>query len=571
MGVAGDPEGLLGAGRGALDAGEWTTARRSFEAALEREETAEALHGLGTALWWLEETEASLRYRERAYATFRRGPDPDPFQAALVALQLGPHYGGSLGNLAAARGWLGRAARLVEEFELAPLEGWVLLGRASLASASDDPGAAEGFAREARESARLSGDADLELCALSEVGAALVQMGRVDEGATLLDEAMAGALGGECEPDTVVHASCKTIVACSLASDLKRATQWLRAAEDFNGRYGSSHLYAVCRAHHGGVLLASGRWAEAEEELHGAIQVSKAAEPEVHVRALAKLAELRLVQGRIEEAARLLDGLEDHVATTHVVASIRLARGEPVVAASILRRRVREVGEECLECAELLELFSEVEVEQGHAEAGTAKARQLVELGASLSAKVIVARGERALGRALAATDARDGAVPHLERALEAFARLEMPLEVGRTRLQLARATGESEREAAIAEARTALECFEGLGAARDADAAAAFLRSVGVKAARSGPRGTGVLTKRELEVLALLGEGLSNRELAERLFLTRKTVENHVASVLSKLELSGRAEAAAYAVRHFEHGSPGPPGSSVAQTSATK
>jgi DNA-binding NarL/FixJ family response regulator len=52
--------------------------------------------------------------------------------------------------------------------------------------------------------------------------------------------------------------------------------------------------------------------------------------------------------------------------------------------------------------------------------------------------------------------------------------------------------------------------------------------------------------------VLALLGEGLSNREMAERFVLTRKTVENQVASVLSKLGLRGRAEAAAYAARHL-------------------
>ena len=141
----------------------------------------------------------------------------------------------------------------------------------------------------------------------------------------------------------------------------------------------------------------------------------------------------------------------------------------------------------------------------------------------------------------------------HLERALAAFGRLEMPLDVGRTRLLLARALAAGDPETAIAEARSAQACFEGLGAARDADAAAGFLREQGVKAARAGPKGVGVLTKRELDVLGLLGEGLSNPDIAERLFISRKTVEHHVASVLSKLDLRGRGEAAAYAVRHLD------------------
>ena len=136
--------------------------------------------------------------------------------------------------------------------------------------------------------------------------------------------------------------------------------------------------------------------------------------------------------------------------------------------------------------------------------------------------------------------------------AASAFGRLGMSLDVGRTRLLLAQALAASELEPAIAEARSALGCFEELGAGRDADTAAAFLRSLGVKAARSGPRGIGVLTKRELEVLGLLGEGLSNPDIAARLFISRRTVEHHVARVLSKLELKGRGEAAAYALRNL-------------------
>ena len=95
-----------------------------------------------------------------------------------------------------------------------------------------------------------------------------------------------------------------------------------------------------------------------------------------------------------------------------------------------------------------------------------------------------------------------------------------------------------------------AFSVFEDLGAAHDADAAAALMRGLGVKAARTGAKNTGRLTRREQEVLALLGEGLSNPEIAGRLFLSRKTVEHHVARILSKLGLRGRAEAAALAAR---------------------
>ena len=365
---------------------------------------------------------------------------------------------------------------------------------------------------------------------------------------------MAGALGGEGGPETVVHASCVTMVCCNRAAELKRAAQWIRAAGEFNRRYGSPHLDAVCRTAYGEVLLATGRWQEAETELQSALQkMSRTAEPLVRTGALAKLAELRLAQGRLEEAARLLDGVEDHPATTYAIAALHLARRELVPAASIVRRRLRTVGEASLEAALLLEFLIEVEIEQGAHEAAVMRGRELAALAASSSCDVIVARAERALGRALVATGDPDGAAAHLERAFEAFGRLELPLEACRTRLLLARVIAASEPEAAIAEARGALASLEGLGAARDADAAAAFLRTLGVRAARSGPRGVGLLTKRELEVLGLLGEGLSNPQIAERLFLARKTVENHVASVLWKLGLSGRAEAAAYAVRHLE------------------
>jgi DNA-binding NarL/FixJ family response regulator len=116
-------------------------------------------------------------------------------------------------------------------------------------------------------------------------------------------------------------------------------------------------------------------------------------------------------------------------------------------------------------------------------------------------------------------------------------------------RLDLARACSRETPEVAVAEARAALAVFEKLKATRYVDATAAVLRELGQKVAP--PRSSGqVLTRREADVLQLLGEGLSNPEIAERLFISRKTVEHHVGNLLAKLSLRNRAEATAYAVR---------------------
>ena len=88
----------------------------------------------------------------------------------------------------------------------------------------------------------------------------------------------------------------------------------------------------------------------------------------------------------------------------------------------------------------------------------------------------------------------------------------------------------------ALDEARAAQEGFEALGAVREADRAAALIRELGGPA-RTGPKAIGMLTKRQREVLALIGGGLSNAEIAARLFISTKTAEHHVSSILAKLQ----------------------------------
>jgi DNA-binding NarL/FixJ family response regulator len=98
-------------------------------------------------------------------------------------------------------------------------------------------------------------------------------------------------------------------------------------------------------------------------------------------------------------------------------------------------------------------------------------------------------------------------------------------------------------------EARLALAAFDRLGATRERDTAAELLRSLG-GGTPAGPRAHEELTRREREVLDLLAEGLSNAEIAGRLFLSVKTIEHHVSRILSKLGLRSRSEAAAYVHR---------------------
>jgi hypothetical protein len=432
--VSNEVSPLLEAGAGALEAGDWGVARDSFRAALDQRETAEALLGLGEALWWLGEIHDSVAYRERAYVEFRRRPDPA--RAAGIALTLCVHYRANIGNAAASAGWLARATRLVEEFALEDVRGWLMLMQAEDA---EDPDVGEKLAHQSRSFARQSGDLDLELCALAQIGSSLVKQGRVKEGLPYLDEAMAGSLAGEGgDFDTVVFTSCNMIGSCVECAEFERAVQWVRAADRFTKRYGCPFLYVYCRTLYGRVLVSTGNWSQAESELTTALRESRAALPPIHALASAALGELRLAQGRLEEAERLVAGLGDQLSAVPVIAAIHLARGEPTLAAAAIDRGLAVVGADRLERALLQELLGEAEIVQGQDRMAADRARKLAQLGADRACRAILARGERLLAHALAAGADAPAARRHLEAARAEFGRLQMPLEAGRTRLLLA-------------------------------------------------------------------------------------------------------------------------------------
>lgn len=529
----------LDAGKIALQQGHWKDAVAVFEASLALEETAEALDGLADALWWLCEAPRSVRCRERAYVRFR--DEGDLAGACRAAVNLSIAYLVNLGNEAAARGWLARADRLATE----SMQGWVWLMRGFLAG---DPNRSREHLSQALDWARANKDIDLELVALGDLGLALVIAGESEEGLSLLDEAMAGTLAGENNRlDTVVYTTCNMLAACHHLGDLERASQWCRVADEFMRDYSCPFLFARCRVHYGGVLVEKGQWTRAEEELQSALRMAQDAGPGPGTEALVRLADLRSRQGRLEEAEAFLTDLDGAVVPLPA-AEVQLLRRRPEVAAALLVRRIEQLGEAHIEAAATLALLVDAHIACARVDEAEETWRRLDAIARTRDHGYPAALSLRASAHIAKAKGSAD-ALGLLEKALEAFSSLRLPLETARVRLEVAAALAEDGSDAASAEAGRALAAFEALGAAVDADAAAFLLRRLG-GSRPTGPRQAGTLTRREQEVLHLVGLGLSNPEIAERLFISRKTASHHVSNLLRKLGLRNRVEAVVYAAR---------------------
>jgi len=358
----------------------------------------------------------------------------------------------------------------------------------------------------------------------------------------MLDEALAAVAGGDVEDFVVLEEIfCQLFSACERTQDVRRAEQWIRVGEQIAQRRNLPAVSAYCRTHYGGILTAAGRWPEADATLTEAVRLWALGRRTLKAGALIRLADLRLRQGRYDEAASLLDGLDDPDAS-RVWAALYLARGESALALDLRQRALQNADPASSSCIPLLAELVDAQLACGQDPHQTIRQLEAcVEAHPSTysNALVALAKGRAGLGDSRA----------WLRDAFEAFTQAGLPLEASLCRLELAKVSRDSDPDLAVAEARAALRAFEALESSRHVDAASALLRELGAKVAPPRSSG-GPLTKRELEVVELLGAGLSNPEISQRLYISRKTVEHHVGNILAKLGLRNRAEIAAYAVR---------------------
>jgi len=541
--VSDDP---LAAGIQALERGAWEDARDQFQASLTAHETPAALEKLGLAAWWLDDAVLTFDARERAYRLYRE--QGDPLGAARVALWLVWDSLAFRDDTAVASGWLDRARRLLAGHEQTAEYGWLLLRDGEVALfRGHDPAAAREQGVRAAALGRSTADHGLEFTGLALEGLARVSAGDVAAGLRLLDEATAAATGGEVkELHTIGVVCCWEIFACERVRDYDRAAQWCARVQEFTRRWRLRPLSAICRVQYAGVLIWRGEWAEAEAELLAASRDLEQVRPPLTVQALARLGDLRLRQGRLDEAAQLFERAGGQSIARLGLAALTLERGAPRDAAAELERFLERVGPaEPTMRAGALELAVRAHAAAGDGARAAAARDELQRIAQALGTVALGACAAMADGIVLRHSGDLPAAASRFEQAATLYERSGAPFETARARLDFAAtlaATGE--RAVAQREARRAWEALDKLGATRDAARAKTQIEHLSA----SKPRGSSPLTGRQLEILRLVAQGLSNPEIATRLHLSDHTVKRHVANLLTKLSLPSRAAAAAYA-----------------------
>lgn len=551
-------EERLSIGSGALAVGDWELAKESFEEAAREGDSPDALDGLGRALWWLKDVRAAIETRTRAEGGYKRQGRVD--EAARVAVWLSRELRTLFRNDAAADGWLARAEALAATAGNSSVRGWIFLARAE---ATPDATDAIAFCRLALEHAGRHDDPDLEIISLARLGLLRVAVGEVDAGIAHLDEAMAEASAGEAgDLQSVGNAYCALMEAAEMLGDSGRFAQWTSAIAEVRGGYGFGpldsfgssvaygNLSAFCGACCGGMYLVTGRLDEAEDQLRSAITELEASGMESRcVHPVTQLAELRVLQGRFEEARELLERYEDLPESVRPLAVLDLALGSPHTASARLTRRLEELGGLTVAALPLWTVLVDAQIGCGDIGAAADAADRVTKVSELTKSRRHLGEALFASGKVMAASSEDSASV--LRQAARTFSEASLALQACRARMELARVLVHRDLPVAISEARAALAAFDRLGAVPDADGAAAFLRDLGVKG-RTGPKNLELLSKRELEVLRLVAKGLSNAEIAERLYISVKTAGHHVSNILSKLGLRSRTEAAAYAAIHL-------------------
>lgn len=413
--------------------------------------------------------------------------------------------------------------------------------------ASGDFGEARAVLLEARSVARRVSSAGMEAMAVQGLAHLAVTSGEVSDVLPLVDEAAALAMRPGVAPAYAGYVYCAVISICRALGDWGRATEWTKMSSRYCERESIVGYTGLCRFHQGEIHRLHGQLAEAED------RVLQACDELLNINrysagwGYSELVEIRVRRGD-------LDGAEDALAQAVALGDdgqpgrgrLLLAQGDPQAAVRSLGRSLADPGFVAQERRIfLLPVYVEACLAVGDEQAAAEGLAQLEELArrfgtAGPAASEAVARGRVSLHRG-----DTEAAITALQDGVRIWSELEAPYEAAQTRVLLARAlTVDGDSAGARLELKAAARIADEFNLAVSFDDRAIEENGLPPAARELG------LTARELEVLALVAAGRTNRQIAEALFIAVKTASAHVSSLLLKLGVSNRSEAGAVARR---------------------
>jgi DNA-binding CsgD family transcriptional regulator len=537
----------LTVGRDAVGAREWTRGYEALHAAdRDGDLGADDLERLALAAYLSGQDDAYEHAMERSVQLLLEAGDPrraarDAFWLALVLfLRDQPARGG---------GWLSRAHRTLAEAGNPPCaeQGLLMIPTALHHLSSGEGEAASDVFDEVIAIGTRFRDPDVTALGVCGSGQAMVARGRCDAGMGFLDEAMVAVTADQVSPITVGIVYCAVVRTCHLAFDLDRAREWTGVLNRWCAAQPDLVPYrGQCLVHRAQVLAMEGRWPEAMAEVTRARErlADPPNQPAIGM-AWYETGELLRRQGSHDDAEDCYRKASQHGHPPQPgMLLLRLAQGRSSEARSAVEAALATASS-IADRWPLLAAATEVCCSCGDLATARQAADELEEVAREQSGPWLAAIAATAAGCVLLAEEAPRDAGAVLRRAWNAWRALRVPYEAARVRILLGEVCAAlGDTDGALLEWDAARYAFEELGAVDDLARVTARL----LPEAPSRPSG---LTDRELEVLRLVAQGCTNREIADVLVLSEHTVRRHLQNVFGRLGVSSRAAAVAFAVQH--------------------
>ena len=538
--------GELDLGREYYERRAWAAAHRSLSLADQAAPLdGEDLERLAMSAYMLGRDDEYLRTLERACHSHQN--DGRCARAVRCAFWLGFRML-MRGEMGRATGWFGRGQRLLEREPRECAErGYLLLPVVEQRLDSGNFETAYAAAADAAAIGERCGDPDLVACARHQQGRIRLQEGHVEAGLALLDETMVMVTAGELSPLVTGLMYCSVIKACQQIYALDRTLEWTAALTQWcEGQADLVAFAGVCQVHRAEIMQVRGTWPEAIEEAQRAYARAQCIDQRAAAAALYQQAEVHRLKGEFAAAEKAYRGASRlGLEPQPGLALLRLVQGRTDAAATAIRRVASTTADRPKRMS-LLPAYVEIMLAAGDVPAARNGCRELEDLARLFDLGVPGAIAAQARGAVDLAEGDAQAALGSLRRAFEVWQRIEAPHAAARVRVLIGLACRALEDEdGAGLEIDAARSIFERLGAAPDLARIDSLTKSV-------ASAETHRLTPREVQVLPLVAAGKTNAAVAAELFLSERTIERHLSNIFTKLDLSTRTAAAAWA---YEHG----------------